>query len=184
MHEEAVMFPHKWSTSWLCSAMFENVTRSLLHAWFTSFGNSQGVVEGQNFKHTTQNGAWTTNSFTPQSNTPIMKASELLFHKATAHLRKKLQEILTLRVLIVVRALFYHNWIKIEVRKQRTMNWTERSLSRLTAILINRYTPIMQLWMKSFKPTSMYPKFQNINYVKGIKPKSLQIQSSLLAPRC
>ena len=63
----------------------------------------------------------------PSLLTPIMKASELLFHKARAHLRKKLLEILTQRVLIVLRALFYHNWIKIEVRKQRTMNWTERS---------------------------------------------------------
>lgn len=103
--------------------MFENVTRSLLHAWFILFGNSQGVVEGQNFNHTTQNGARTANSLTPQSNTPIMKASELLFHKVIAHLRKKkLLEILTLRVSIVVRALFYHNRMKIEMWKQRTVN--------------------------------------------------------------
>lgn len=103
--------------------MFENVTRSLLHAWFTLFGNSQGVVEGQTFNHATQNGAWTTNSFTPQSNTPIMKASELLVHKVIAHLRKKLLEILTLRVFIVVRALFYHNRMEIECGSKES--WTE-----------------------------------------------------------
>ena len=72
------------STARLCSAMFENATLTRSR----HKGNTQGVVEKQNFNHATQNGVQTP-SLLSQKHQLEKHFITVLFYERIAHLTKK-----------------------------------------------------------------------------------------------
>ena len=89
-HKEAVMFPHKWlKTS--RGHQPHGFVRPCLRTWHwqeQTHGNTQGVVEKQNFNHATQNGVWTP-SLLSQKHQLEKHFITVLFYERIAHLTKK-----------------------------------------------------------------------------------------------
>ena len=72
------------NVAWSFVAMFENLTKSMLHMVCPIWKFSR-VVEGQHYNHTTQNGAWTAIVFARQSKRHILRSSWFWFYNVLNH---------------------------------------------------------------------------------------------------